>query len=248
MIKRLFILLIGLVFIFDSFADEQSFRTKFESKNGEYSVKFHKNKWELVNKKGSVKYKFKDQRFTSMTMFVSNNGQNIVVIDNDMEGHEIGERNAIWLYRKGILVKSYKLTELINDTCNVAKTIWHTLWSYGNFDFADNQSHFSFTTFELSEIVLDLTTGQIISNKKPDGYNSECIIVFGEFRKGTENFATMKILKYITGKTQKDNKVTFKTTRYGAGLWRELLMIQNGTDITPDKYRGNMLLNTCLNE
>ena len=183
-----------------------------------------------------------------MTILVSDNGQNIVVIDDFMESHKIKDRNVLWLYKKGKLLKSYKLTELINDTCNVSKSVWHTDWSYGNFEFTDIQNHFSLTTYELSEIVFDLTTGQIISNRKPTGFDSDCLIVFGEFRKGKENYVTMKILKYIAGEKQENNKISFTTTTYGSGLWRELLMIKNGVDITPDKYRGNMFLNTCLNE
>ena len=248
MIKRIFLLLIGLVFMFDCFADEQRLQTKFESKNGEYSIKFQKNKWMLADRKGSVKYSLKDQGFKSMTIFISDNGQNVVIIDDGMEGYEIGERKALWIYNKGILSKSFKLTELLNDTCNISRSIWHTNWCYGNFEFADNQNHFSLTTYELSEIEFDLTTGQINTYRKPSGFDSECLIVFGEFRKGKENYATMKILKYITGEKKENNIISFKTTSYGAGLWRELLMIKNGIDITPDKYRGNMFLNTCLNE
>ncbi|MDD2799544.1 MAG: hypothetical protein PHV20_13215 [Bacteroidales bacterium] len=246
--RRIFLLLIGLIFIFDCFADEQRSQSKFESKNGEYSIKYQKKKWILTDKKGSVRYKLKDFGFTSMTILVSDNGQNIVVINDYIEGHKIGKKNALWLYQKGKLLKSYKLTELINDTCNVAQSIWHTNWSYGNFEFTDNLNHFSLTTYELSEILFDLTTGQIISNRKPTGFDSNCLIVFGEFRKGKENYATMKILKYIAGVIQENNKVSFRTRTYGAGLWRELLMIKNGIDITPDKYRGNIYLNTCLNE
>ena len=248
MFKRVILFFIGVIFIIDCFADEQRLQTKFESRNGEYSIKYQKKKWVLADRKGSVKYSLKDQGFTSMTIFVSDNGQNIVVIDDDIEVHKIGERRALWIYNKGKLSKSYKLTDLINDTCNISRSIWHTSWCYEDYGFIDNQSHFSISTYELSELVFDLSTGQIIKNKKPDGYDSECLIVFGEFRKGKENYATMKILKYIAGKTQGNNKITFKTTSYGAGLWRELLMIKNGIDITPDKYRGNIFLNSCLIE
>ena len=248
MFRQIFILFIGLLLIFDCFADEHRLQTRFESKNGEYSIKYQKKKWVVTDKKGSAKYKFKDFGFTSMTILVSDNGQNIVVIDDFMESHKIKDRNVLWLYKKGKLLKSYKLTELINDTCNVSKSVWHTDWSYGNFEFTDIQNHFSLTTYELSEIVFDLTTGQIISNRKPTGFDSDCLIVFGEFRKGKENYVTMKILKYIAGEKQENNKISFTTTTYGSGLWRELLMIKNGVDITPDKYRGNIFLNTCLNE
>ncbi len=248
MFRQIFILFIGLFFILDCFADEPRHQTKFESKNGEYLINYHKKKWVLTDRKGSIKYKLNDHGFTSMTILISDNGQNIIVIDDFMEGHIIGQRNTLWLYKEGRLLKSYKLTELVNDTCNVGKSMWHTDWCFGNFELSNNQTHFSLTTFELSEIAFDLISGQLIINRKPEGFDSDCLIVFGEFRKGDEDYTTMKILKYIAGKKQENNKVTFKTTSYGAGLWRELLMIKNGVDITPYKYRGNIFLGTCLNE
>jgi hypothetical protein len=248
MIKQMLILFIGLVFIFDCFADEPRFESKFESSNGEYSIQLHKNKWVLTNRKGFIKYSIKDNGFTSMTIFVSDNGQNIVIMDDYMEGRNVGERNALWIYKKGKLVKSYKLSDLLNDTCNISRSIGHLTWSYEDYGFIDKESQFSFSTYELSEFIFDLSTGQIVKIIKPDGYDSDCLIVFGDFRKGNENYATMKILKYISGKTQENNKITFKTESYGAGIWRLLLMIKDGVDITPEKYRGNLFLNSCLIE
>lgn len=248
MIKQTLLLFLGLVSIFDCFADAPRFETKFESSNGEYSMQLHKKKWILTNRNGFLKYSIKDNGFTSMTVLISDNGQNIVVINDCMGDRNIGENTALWIYKKGKLLKSYKLSELLNDTCNISRTTEGIIWTYGDYGFVDKQSHFSFSTYELSEFIFDLSTGQIVQIKKPEGYDSDCLIVFGEFRKGNENCATMKILKYISGKTQENNKITFKTESYGAGLWRLLLMIKNGVDITPEKYRGNLFLNRCLIE
>jgi hypothetical protein len=54
----------------------------------------------------------------------------------------------------------------------------------------------------------------------------------------------MKIKRYIAGDIQHENIIKFNTTHYGAGLWQELLLIKNGIDVTPDKYRGKIHLNT----
>jgi len=248
MIKQTLLLFFGLVFTFNCFAEVPRFETKFKSSNGEYSFQLHNKKWILTNRKGGFKYSIKDNGFTSKTVFVSDNGQNIVVINDCMGDRNIGENTALWIYKKGKLLKSYKLSELLNDTCNISRTFDGITWTYGDYGFTDKQSHFSFSTYELSEFIFDLSTGEIAQIRKPDGYDSDCLIVFGEFRKGNENYATMKILKYISGKIQENNKITFKTERYGAGLWRELLVIKNGVDITPDKYRGNLFLNRCLIE
>ncbi len=246
MIQQFVTTLIGLLLITNCFADDQRIQTRFESNNGVYSVQYKINEWHLTDNSGLVKYKFQDHGFTSMTMLVSDNGQNIVVIDDFMEGHTIGDKKAIWIYNNGILSQSYKLKDLINDSCNVSKSIWHTDWCIDNFGFTDSQSRFSISTYELTDYVFDLATGQIISNKKPDAFDSTALIVFGEFRKGSGEQVTMNIQKYIYGGAQKDNKITFSTKRYGVGLWREVLLIKNGRDMTPDKYRGKIFMNSCL--
>ncbi|MEI7492177.1 MAG: hypothetical protein WCK92_12315 [Bacteroidota bacterium] len=248
MMQNFIIILISLLFLTDCFADEQRIQTRFESKNKEYSVQYKKSKWILTDKSGSVKYKFQDQGFTSMTLFASNNGQKIVVIDDFMEGHIIADRKALWIFTNGILAQTFKLKDLIGDTCNISMSIWYTGWCIEDFGFIDNQDHFSISTYELTDFVFDLNTGEIIRCKKPKGFDSETLIVFGEFRKGNGEQATMKIERYISGELQKENKVSFTTKYYGSGIWMEVLMIKNGIDLTPKKYRGRILINTCLQE
>jgi len=246
--KRIFILLTVFILTICCFADEPRTRTKFESKNGNSSIIYRNGKWILGDVTSLEKYKIDDEGFKSMTIFVSNNGQNIVVIDDFMEGHKIGNRNTIWFYNNGKLVKSYRMNELVSDTCNISKSIWHNEWCLENFDIIDNESHFTLSTYEMTDFIFDLTTGEVITKKKPDGFDSESLIVFGEFRKGKEEQVTMKIKRYISGKVQQENILNFKTTHYGAGLWHEVLVIKNGVDITPDKYRCKIYLNTCDNE
>jgi len=236
--KRTFILLIGLLFIFNSFADEPRLQTIFESKNGEYSIKYQKQEWKLTNKKGTEKYRIKDRGFTSMTILISDDGQKLVVIDDNMEGQKIGERNAIWLYNNGTLIKTYKLTELVTDTCNISKSIWHIEWNIGDFEFDENQNQIQLSTYEMNNIKINLISGKI-DKTRPENFDSDCLIVYGEFRKGNEDMVLLKILKYIAGEKQENNIIRFNAKGYGKGLWRELLMIKNGENITPIKYRIN---------
>ena len=118
MIKQTLLLFLGLVSIFDCFADAPRFETKFESSNGEYSMQLHKKKWILTNRNGFLKYSIKDNGFTSMTVLVSDNGQNIVVINDCMGDRNIGENTALWIYKKANYLKvtnfqNYLMTHVI---------------------------------------------------------------------------------------------------------------------------------------
>lgn len=238
--KRIFISMIAMFLFLNCFADEQRLNTEFKSKNGEYSIRYQMNKWVLTGKRSALKYGIADHGFKSMTILISNNGRNVVVIDDFMQGHEIGNRNALWFYEKGKLVKSYKLKDLLNDTCNVSKSIWHTTWCLDDFDFSDNESHLSVSTYEMTDFVFDLKTGKIIKKQEPDNCDSESLIVCGEFYKGSGDQVNMKIKKYIKGKLQKNNQITFKTKHFGLGTHRQVVLIKNGVDVTPEKYIGKI--------
>lgn len=242
---KVLIFLLGFLQIFDCFADEQRIKTRFESQNGEFFIQIDRRKWVVKDKTGKPLYKINDYGFKSMTIFLSNNGQNLVVIDDYMEGNIIEDRNVLWFYNKGKLSKKYKLTELIKDTCNAMMTVWHTDWCLIENEFLENQNKFSISTYEFSELVFDLNTGQLLSNNKPDGFDEETIIVYGEFRKENGEEVSMKIKKYVYGPKQLENMITFRTNYYGNGMWYETVMIKNGIDITPKKYRSKFLINKC---
>jgi len=247
--KTCILLLISCIVGIDCFADEQRINSKFESSNGEYTIHYNKKKWIVTNKSGSTLYKIPDQGFSSMTIFVSNSGQNVVIIDDFIEHHTIGNRTALWIYNHGELKSSYKLTEIVKDTCNISLSVWHTTWCINDYGLTNDEKEFSLSTYEFFEYSFDLETGQILSNKRPGTFDIETSIVYGEFRKGNGEQATMKILRYIEGEKQPDNKITFTTKYFGAGLWTQALMIRNGIDITPDKYRNGILINSmCVSE
>ena len=79
------------------------------------------------------------------------------------------------------------MNQLVSDTCNISKSIWHNEWCLENFDIIDNESHFTLSTYEMTDFIFDLTTGEVITKKKPDGFDSESLIVFGELKKGKKN-------------------------------------------------------------
>lgn len=231
-----------------SFADEQRLTTLFKSENGKYSIKYSKKKWHLTNEFGKVIYSIQDKHYTSMTIFVSNDGQRLVVIDDFMEGHQIKDRPALIFFQNGTLTTSYKLREILSDTCNVTKSIWHTTWSLEDFGFSKNDSTFSIATFEFNEFEFDTFNGTLIKREKPKPFDENTVIVYGKFHKGDSDETTMTILKYIAGQKVPDNRLTFKTKSYGKGNWTETLMIKNGMEVTPIRFRTRLIGYSCLTD
>ncbi len=229
-----------------SFADQQRLNTLFKSENGKYSIKYSKKKWHLINEFGKKIYSIPDKNYTSMTIFISNDGQRLVVIDDFMEGHLIKERPALIFFQNGKLTTSYKLKDILTDTCNVTKSIWHTMWSLEDFGFSKTDSTFSMATFEFNEFEYDTFNGNLIKKDKPEPFDQNTVIVYGKFYKDDSEETTMTVFKYIAGEKLPDNKLTFKTKSYGKGNWTETLMIKNGIEVTPIRFRTRLIGYSCL--
>lgn len=210
------LLTILIIFIFQqiSFADEQRLTTIFKSKNGKYSLKYKKKQWTIVNEHNKALYRIKDKNYTSMTIFVSDDGTRTIIINDYVEGHQIGQSSGLIFFLNGKEIANYKITDLISDTCNITKSIWHTEWSLEDFSFTKKDSIFSLATFDFNEFEFDTYTGTIVKKSKPIFFDENTFIVYGKFHKGESEETTMTILKHIAGKKTMDNKLSFKTKNY----------------------------------
>ena len=244
--RRTLIIILLLLFVKLSFADEQRLTTLFKSANGKYSLQYSKKAWRLKDNGRKTLYSIPDRGYTSMTIFISNDGQRLVVIDDFMEGHEIKRRPAITFFQKSHITASYKLTDMVSDTCNISYSIWHTTWSLEDFGLRRNDSTFSLATFEFNEFEFDTFSGQIQKKAKPAIVNPKSLIVFGKFYKGDNEETTMTIAKYIVGQKQLNNQINFKTRSFGKGSWTETLIINDGVDVTPIRFRNSITTNGCL--
>lgn len=231
-----------------SFADEQRLTTIFKSKNGKYLLKYKKKRWTLFNQYNKPLYHINDNNYTSMTIFISNDGHRIVVINDFVEGHLIKEKPGLIFFLNGKQTANYKLTNIIDDTCNVTKSIWHTTWSLEDFNFAKTDSIFSLATFDFNEFEFDTYNGKLIKKIKPVNFDQNTLIVYGKFHKGENEEVTMKILKHIAGKKLLAEKLLFKTKSYEKGNWKEALMIKNGIDVTPLRFRRRFIGYSCIKD
>lgn len=247
--KKLIIILILLIGSINlTFADEPRMITEFFSNDSSHVIKYDlKKNWILKDNNGQIISKIKNEKFTSMTIRVSNDGNSIVVIDDFVEGHVISDRIGLWIFYKGELIKKYKLIELINDTCNVSFSVWHIDWLVNNYDFNQDQSKFEFATNEFYNCSVDLVSG-VISKNRPLGFDDNSFIVYGSFRQRKGSDVVMSISKYISGNKLPNNKIKFRTDFFGEGNWTTALIIKDGKDITPEEFRYKVMINRCLIE
>jgi hypothetical protein len=226
-------------------ADDQRLTTVFKSANGKFSLQYTKKIWRLKDEKGKVLYWIKDHNYTSMTIFVSNDGKRLTVMDDFMEWSYPWQRPVLQFFDKGKLLRSYKLIDLVKDSCNIARSVWHTIWLLDDFGFKAQDTLFSLATFEYNEIEFDTYTGLLIKDQKPAPFDENTSIVVGTFTKRDSTQCHMKIRSYIAGKKLPGDEIYFTTHSFGNGVYTESLMIRNGVDVTPIRFRARMWPNRC---
>jgi len=247
---RLILLVFFTLSCLQGFGDDPRYQTDFWSADSAFN--FHLEKegiWTLQSKSGKVLYQIPDQGFTGMAVFISSNGENIVVLDDWAYGHEFDERTALWLFAQGKLLQSYPLAKLIAPKF-ITFSVSHMKWIVDRPALDEGYDSFSFATNDFFEYSFALSTGEMLYKKRPSWITEGTAIVFGEFVKESNEpeQVEMKIICYITDSTIPSNTISFETSRYGAGKWRQVIAVRDGKDITPKKYRNKVLLNNCVEE
>ena len=104
-----------------SFADEQRLNTEFKSANGRFSCTLiDPSTWVITDEMTNDSlYWIHDEEFTSMTILISNDGCNLIVIDDFPGNWMLTDRTLLFIFRNGKLLKKYKGNDLISDTCSV---------------------------------------------------------------------------------------------------------------------------------
>lgn len=225
-------------------ADQPRYRTLFTSANEQFSIKLEQKIWYVQNKRGDTLYSIQDSGYAWMTIFVSNSGERLVIIDDYPNG--IGGLRALQFYNKGQQTKSYSFQELVSSGCFCAYSASHVQWALHDFSLSDDEKKFSLATYEFYEYEFDIE-GSIIRKNRPEGYKETATIAYGDlFRvRGQKDTYLMRIKVYVTGPKYPKNELQFKAKRLPKRD-QQILMITDGVDVTPKRFIVNyIILNRC---
>jgi len=245
--KRLATIILIIVSTISAFADEDRYMTEFKSADGNISIKLEKNNWVVRNKdEKKLLYSIKDKEYSSMFILISNDARNIVIIDDYINNTQFLDRPIIWVFVEGKEVSSFKPNEIIKNYCNAGYSVSHVSWCLSDFSLDNSTKRFHFSTYEFFEMTIDLNNGKILEQKRPEGFDKNTVIVYGEFRKNNGTKAKMKVIRYVSEISNPENEIEFNTDYFGKGQWKKTLMIKDGLDITPKKYLlETMFLDDC---
>ncbi len=233
-------------------ADEYRLRKLFTSANGRFETHLKDHKWSLVEKPlGRELYRFSDYRdraiwFHTMTLVVSDDGKDVVAVD-DYSGQDFRKNpEVLFFFREGKIVKTYRLLDLTNPNF-LQVSVSHFRWmAYGVNDFGIKDSEFSMSTLDLYDYLFDSTTGALIAKQKAKLLSETAVYVYGEVSGlgGTRHKIVVDCV--IHGNAREGDTIFFdsKNRRWEGSGFDESLIIDRGQLLSVKGF----LFNVCHGE
>lgn len=142
-----------------------------------------------------------DSLFIEMkTAVISDDGQNIVIIDDYSGGLAHKEFEMITFYERDQLMKRIKLGDLLENMCAVSYSVSHMTWCFRNFDF-NERKEFTLKTFEFYNYTFN-KSGELIHKQSDDVIQPNDILAVGKITKKSKNNYTIKIDFCIRGNSK----------------------------------------------
>lgn len=139
-----------------------------------------------------------DSLFIEMkTAVISDDGQNIVIIDDYAGGIAYKGFEMVTFYEKDKLMKSIKLGELIQNMCSVSYSVSHMTWCSRYFEF-NERKEITIKTFEFYNYTFN-KDGELINKESDEKIKPTETLAVGEIKRKSRNKYIVKIVFCIRG-------------------------------------------------
>ena len=247
-IKYILILILSLGFVICK-ADNPRQNWKFKSKNGLYVLKLSESKtdtiidehgtyqiyrelkWGLYN---SITKKLKYEipgPISERTAYISCSGKYVVVINDWPPERADDSLDLISIYKQGELIKSYKLSDLLDCGFNISSSVGHFNWTWGKVKVRFASKRIDFQTTELVVYKINITNGKIMNRQRNSKITDDSILAYGEvFGEGNGTYR-LETCHRVYGQVDSTGIVRFKSDYKFHGGWYYTLLIDNGQEI-----------------
>jgi len=244
--QRLVILVLFLIPI-TARADEYRFRDVFASPNGKFELRYvagqsSEQQWELVEKAtGEIRYRLKGD-FASCTVLVSDDGLNLIVIDDYSAALRRDDLDVLLFYRNGSQVKKYCLRDLLKDAANVESSVSHFQWFF-NQTLSVNDGRLRFKTFELVSYEFDALSGELLKKVSTADLTEDSVYVYGKITKLGGGRFEIDVCRQIRGNVPPGGKISFAAPdeAFVRTYSYHTIIISKGNFVA----REGVLLNSC---
>lgn len=211
------------------------YRTNFEFKWAVISTSSKKTLYEIETKAGQK------------SAFVSNDGQYVIIINDWPSDSPKDSMEMVSIFNKGQLIRKFRLNELLTNTINITKSVSHFSWVLDYPTVAFNSDEIKFTTLELYEYKIKISTGEAIKSKN-SLITESTVFVYGEIISKNADMFEMRVCQKAFGLLKNEtikfqSKKPFEMKRYYS------VLIDNGKEL-PVTYKNveinRVLLNSCI--
>lgn len=261
------VIILFLINIINCYADESRYRNKFRSSNKLYEFKLtelkkdsvligdeyydqsKEIKWGLFNRITKRKIYEIETVASDKSAYISNNGEYVVII-NDWPT-EIPDDNLemISIYKKGNLVKSIKLNEILDCGYNISTSSSHFSWTILEPKVSFSSKKISIVTYELNEIVIDISDGKV-SKTRNKSVKDNSLLVYGKIIKKNDKNYKMEVCHKVFG-VLSSSIIEFYSEKELRQNGYLTILIEEGKEINIQYKKQNIneiILNTCLLE
>jgi hypothetical protein len=168
--------------------------------------------WGLYDlKTNKLLYKIKNDSLfiETKTARISENGQNIIIVDDYSGGYGFPNFEVIHFYKKEKLVNTLTLGNLLDNMCSVSYSVSHMTWCF-DFNFLTDNS-FKVKTYEYFNYRFDLN-GTLIKKTSDERIEPNDDIVSAKIKRIEKNKYSFKIKKSIRGKYEPDTELVLSVS------------------------------------
>jgi hypothetical protein len=229
-------------------ADEPRFRNSFKSPNGKYELRynsgqFSQQNWSLIESStGAVRYQVIGE-FASRTVLLSDDGVNIVVVDDFSERRPGRDLDVLAFYRDGVQIKKYSLGDLLRDTSNIESSVSHFRWFFHPEALSVRDSRVKLETFELINYEFDIRTGDVLKKETDPVLTEDAVYVYGKVKKLSPRRYEIDVCQQVQGIVPKTGKIEFEVDQDDAfnDNLSYSVVIKNGKL----RAKQSVILNSC---
>lgn len=131
------------------------------------------------------------------TAIISNDGQNIVIIDDYSGGFGYSGNEIMTFYEKDKLIKRINLGILIQNMCSVSYSVSHMTWCSRDFEF-NEKNEITIKTFEFFNYTFN-KNGELINRESDKLLNLNDTLAVGEIQRKSRNKYSIKIKFCVRG-------------------------------------------------
>jgi hypothetical protein len=186
----------------------------------------------------NILYEF-NYNLSDKTVIISNDGRNIIAIDDYSPGFPDDDEPKLIFFKDGILIKEYLLVDLLDNIYNISKSASHFKWAFRN-SFIIEDNYFNIITYELYEYSIEINTGEIVEKKRNSLLTEDALYVYGEVTKNNNDTYNFEIKHLVYGKPENDIiifksdlKINFRNKEYMTLIIKDNIAV----------YRNDVLFN-----